>query len=147
MRFSDLDRVYALEKKLFPNPWPKSFFESDLQMRKTIAFVVESNKEIIGYSIASCQDAKCHITNIAVDESQQRKGIGKRLMGVLESSARERGCGEAYLEVRTDNKAAVALYETLGYNISHVQSHYYIDGDDAYVMVKDLSNTGPRDKT
>lgn len=138
MRFDDLDKVYRLEVRLFPNPWPKSFFERDIGSTETIAFVVEHKGSIIGYSIASCVDTKFHITNIAIDGENQRQGIGSELMERLENIAIKKGCRYAYLEVRTNNNAAINFYKHLGYNILYIQKYYYIDGDDAYVMDKEL---------
>jgi ribosomal-protein-alanine N-acetyltransferase len=138
MRTEDIDAVYTMEKELFPNPWPKVFFETDLQIDGTIAYVVEVSTKIIGYSIASCSEGKFHITNIAVDQLHQRKGIASKLMHLLERCAIEKRCNYAYLEVRTDNKAAIGLYNGLGYRIAYRRNHYYIDGDDAYVMEKEL---------
>jgi ribosomal-protein-alanine N-acetyltransferase len=138
MRFDDLDRVYKLEQKSFPNPWPRAFFESDLRLKYTIAFVVEDKNEIVAYSIASCVNKKFHVANIAVDLEYQRQGIASQLMKKIEKIAIERDCLYAYLEVRTDNNAAINLYKNLGYNISGLRKYYYIDGDDAYVMDKEL---------
>ena len=139
MRLDDLDVVYRLEQKLFPNPWPKSFFKHDLQSRGTIAFVVEGEDSLIGYSIASCKDQGLHVTNIAVDTAHQRHGIGSRLMQKLERIAMDRGCRYVYLEVRTNNLAAIDFYKHLYYTIAYTRQHYYIDGDDAYVMEKELA--------
>lgn len=138
MHIEDLDRVYKLETRLFPNPWPKSFFESDLRLNETIAFVLENEGKIIGYSIASMANAKFHITNIAVDEKYQRQGIGSRFVKVLEDTATKNNCNYAYLEVRTNNKTAIDFYESHGYSILYTRSMYYIDGEDAYVMDKEL---------
>lgn len=138
MSNSDLDAVYALEVKLFPNPWPKAFFAADLRSRDAIAYVVESNSAVLAYSMATCVDSKFHVTNIAVDGRHQRHGIATRLMHLLEHDAVEKGCRYAYLEVRTINAPAIRMYEELGYTIAYRRSHYYIDGDDAYVMEKEL---------
>jgi ribosomal-protein-alanine N-acetyltransferase len=139
MHARDLDRVYALERDLFPNPWPKAFFASDLQIDGTIAYVVEISGTIVGYSMASCSEGKFHITNIAVDQSFQRQGIASKLMHLLERCAMEKQCHYAYLEVRTDNTAAIGLYKGLGYSIAYRREYYYIDGDAAYVMEKELA--------
>ena len=139
MHTRDLDRVYALERDLFPNPWPKAFFASDLQVDGTIAYVVEISGKIVGYSMASCSEGKFHITNIAVDQFYQRQGIASKLMHLLERCATEKHCDHAFLEVRTDNAAAICLYQRLGYSIAYRREHYYIDGDDAYVMEKELA--------
>jgi len=138
MSVKDLDAVYALEVELFPNPWPKAFFAADIPMHNTIAYVVENSQTVIAYSLATCTDKKFHVTNIAVKQCYQRQGIASKLMHLLERCALEKGCCSAYLEVRTDNIPAIKLYERLGYSIAYRRSHYYIDGDDAYVMEKEL---------
>ncbi len=138
MRFDDINAVYEMEKRLFPNPWPRHFFENDLKSHHTVAFVAEDNQQAIGYAIASCIDVEFHITNIAVDETHQRQGVARTIMRELENIANERGCISAYLEVRTHNIAAIKLYEKLGYKIIYCRKQYYIDGDDAYVMHKAL---------
>lgn len=138
MRFDDLDKVYEIEQRLFPNPWPRYFFEKDLQSSNTLAFVVEHNEEIVGYSLGSCAELQLHITNIAVVAGFQRQGIGQNLLSKMERIAIERGCTFAYLEVRMSNMAAIEMYRNAGYSILHVSKRYYIDGDDAYVMHKEL---------
>ena len=138
MRIEDIDRVYEIEQSVFPNPWPRYFFEKDLQDSSVIAFVVEKDSEIIGYSIGLCGDKELHITNIAVATGHQRHGIGQRLVCEMENVAIERGCTFAYLEVRINNVAAINMYKNLGFGILHTQKRYYIDGDDAYVMHKEL---------
>lgn len=139
MTIKDLDAIYALEVELFPNPWPKAFFATDLPHATTVAYVVENAPYIIAYSMATCVDGHFHVTNIAVDQNYQRQGIASKLMNILERCALEQRCCSAYLEVRTDNDPAIKLYERLGYSITRRRRHYYIDGDDAYVMEKELS--------
>jgi ribosomal-protein-alanine N-acetyltransferase len=136
MKFEDLDRVYDLERSIFPNPWPKSFFESDLSLPRTVGLVAELDGSIAGYGLAACADIEFHITNIGVEPSFQRRGIASRLMNELERIALERGCTHAYLEVRTDNYPAVELYLKLGYKTLYTRRQYYLDGSDAHVMYK-----------
>jgi ribosomal-protein-alanine N-acetyltransferase len=138
MRFDDIDVVYNMERRLFPNPWPKVFFERDLESPETVALIAEYEGRVVGYAISRCVDVKFHITNIAVDEKYQRRGIATRLMINLERIASERGCNYAYLEVRTNNNPAVNFYKKIDYDISHIHKQYYIYGDDAFVMHKKL---------
>jgi ribosomal-protein-alanine N-acetyltransferase len=138
MRLDDLETVYQLERRLFPNPWPKCFFENDLELPNTIALVAEDNGGVFGYALATYTDTNFHITNIGIAENYQRKGIASQCMAQLEREAREVGCRYAYLEVRTHNTAAITFYKKHGYRIDHVHELYYIDGDDAYVMEKEL---------
>jgi ribosomal-protein-alanine N-acetyltransferase len=138
MHFDDLESVYQLERRLFPNPWPKCFFENDLKLPNTIALVAEDNGMVFGYALATYTDTDFHITNIGIDENYQRRGIASRFMAHLEQEARVMGCRYAYLEVRIHNTTAIAFYKKLGYRIDHLHKLYYIDGDDAYVMQKEL---------
>jgi ribosomal-protein-alanine N-acetyltransferase len=138
MRFEDLDAVCSIEHDVFPNPWPRVFFERDLESGNTVAFVALNDELVIGYAIGNCIDVELHITNIAVAAEHQKGGIGTRLLLKMESVAIERGCTLAYLEVRTSNLAAIKMYEKHGYDILYARKRYYIDGDDAYVMHKEL---------
>jgi len=141
MKFGDLDRVYNLERAIFPNPWPRSFFESDLSLPRTVGLIVEIDKFVVGYGLAACADIEFHITNIGVDPSFQRRGLASRLMAELETIALDRGCTHAYLEVRTDNYPAIELYLKLGYKILYTRRQYYLDGSDAHVMYKNYGRT------
>jgi len=45
---------------------------------------------------------------------------------------------QAFLEVRVSNKPAISLYEKLGFKVLRVIRGYYSDGEDAYVMGRQL---------
>ncbi len=138
MKFEDIAAVYELELKLFANPWPRAFFEGDLNLPSTIAFVSTIGNQLNGYALGSCIHDELHVQNIAVDKRWQRKGIAVKLMYQLEQDAKSRDCCHCYLEVRVNNHAARRLYEKLGYAVLYTRYHYYLDGDDAYVMTKEL---------
>ncbi|OPX17846.1 ribosomal-protein-alanine N-acetyltransferase [candidate division WOR-3 bacterium 4484_100] len=138
MQLSDLDQVYELEKRSFPNPWPRYFFEQDLNKEDAVALVIEHNKTIIAYALAKFEGEKFHITNIAVAKEYQSQGIGKKLMKRLEDAAQKKSCNILYLEVRKSNITAINFYRKLGYRIESICRYYYINGDDAYIMKKEL---------
>ena len=50
------------------------------------------------------------------------------------------GANEFFLEVRKSNEAAVTVYEKLGYSVRRVLRGYYRDGEDAYLMVKQVED-------
>ncbi len=138
MKFTDIDQIYLIEHKVFPNPWPKSFFENDLQKHSTIALVAENNGNVNGYALADCVADELHITNIAVAPEYQHQGIGKQLLSAIEKIGLERDCIYAYLEVRVNNLNAINFYKKFGYKVLQIRKNYYLDGTDAYVMVKEL---------
>ncbi|MEO0161520.1 MAG: ribosomal protein S18-alanine N-acetyltransferase [candidate division WOR-3 bacterium] len=138
MKITDIDQVYMIECKVFPNPWPRSFFEHDLLKNDTIALVAEKDGIVGGYIIADSVLDELHITNVAVAPEYQHQGIGTRLLAEVERRGKQRECLYAYLEVRVDNTVAIKLYKKFGYRIIQLRKNYYLDGTDAYVMGKEL---------
>ncbi|HEY6650482.1 MAG TPA: GNAT family N-acetyltransferase, partial [Mycobacterium sp.] len=62
-------------------------------------------------------------------------GIGRHMMEELLEYASD---GTIFLEVRTDNEAAIALYESLGFvNVGLRRRYYRASGADAYTMRRD----------
>ncbi len=82
-----------------------------------------------------------HLVSIAVLEEYRRRGIGSRLLEKSIRISKEIYDAESmYLEVRITNKPAIRLYEKYGFRKARIIKRYYMDGEDAYVMVKRLKN-------
>lgn len=79
-----------------------------------------------------------HIVSIAVLPGYRRKGIGQALIGKAMESMRIYNAKQCFLEVRVSNIPAISLYKKMGFEISRVIREYYADGEDAYLMVRDL---------
>lgn len=72
------------------------------------------------------------VHTIGVDPLYQGRGIGRRLLDELLGFA---DGGVVYLEVRTDNDAAIALYRSAGFAQIGLRKRYYrVSGADAYTM-------------
>jgi len=56
-----------------------------------------------------------HISNVAVQSANRRRGIGRRLVEAAVELARSRGGEWAILQVRQDNASARRIYEQLGF--------------------------------
>ena len=75
--------------------------------------------------------------NIAVDPAWQRKGLGRQLLEHLIGELEKRGVLTLWLEVRASNTAAIALYESLGFNEATIRRNYYPTAqgrEDAIIM-------------
>lgn len=64
---------------------------------------------------------------VEVAPDARRRGYGLAIMAALLEWGRQRGARWSYLQVGTDNEAAQALYERLGYRTDH-QYRYYTPG-------------------
>jgi predicted GNAT family acetyltransferase len=61
---------------------------------------------------------------VEVADGERRKGYGLAIMASLARWGAEQGARWSYLQVGTDNAAALAMYERLGYRTDH-QYRYY----------------------
>lgn len=142
---ADLLSVFRIEKTAFPQPWPFSAFERFLDEP---AFLVGiRGAEIVGYVVADVtpnygRDIG-HIKDLAVHPDARRQGLGRTLLRRALSILRMAGAVLVKLEVRADNESAKALYRSEGFEPLRRIPRYYEDGDDAEVMVLDLTEWEP----
>lgn len=134
---ADLLEIFRIEKRSFGQPWPYAAFE---QFLGSAGFLVAEDETVVGYAVADTVSDHGipigHIKDIAVEPDRQREGIGRTLLSHGLTRLATAGVRQVKLEVRRSNQAARSLYESFGFEIHHVRSGYYDDGEDAYVMVR-----------
>lgn len=70
------------------------------------------------------------ISNLFVEPSERRRGIGKALLGAMVDLAkRETACRGVILETQTCNAPAIALYESLGFRLCRIDLTEYSNHD------------------
>jgi ribosomal-protein-alanine N-acetyltransferase len=135
MSRSDVPKVAALERAIFSDPWPPSFFNGELDQPLVYAKVAERAGEIVGYSVAWLGAGAGHLGNLAVIPQLRRHGVARRLMDDLLARARALKVQSLTLEVRSTNFAAQTLYRSHGFRLAGLRRGYYRDtGEDALVM-------------
>jgi ribosomal-protein-alanine N-acetyltransferase len=82
---------------------------------------------------SASQQAEAEVHTIGVDPDHQGRGIGRALLEGLLGAADGIGA-VTYLEVRTDNASALALYRATGFAVVGTRRRYYASGADAYTM-------------
>ncbi|HET8670309.1 MAG TPA: ribosomal protein S18-alanine N-acetyltransferase, partial [Candidatus Saccharimonadales bacterium] len=102
--------------------------------RPSRSLIVESTP-IAGYIVARETAGELHINNVAVRPEYRRRGIGAALLNRIIHEARRRKANAAFLEVRSANLAAQALYEKSGFKAIARRADYYSEPrEDAVVM-------------
>jgi len=135
----DLARVCEIESKAFPYPYPCHIFIVYHHLFPDLFLVVECDGDVVGYSLGIIEGStRGHLVSIAVDEKFRRRGLGEALIKEFENRLKTRGASEVVLEVSVNNTAAMSLYKKLGYRIISVLRGYYPNGEDAYLMLKEL---------
>ena len=132
---ADIHEVVEIEKRVFSDPWPASFFSGELDQPHMFARVAERDGQLAGYSLTWLGAGAGHLGNIAVAEAERRRGVARALLLDLIDEARRRKVEEIVLEVRVSNFAAQALYRAHGFRLAGLRRGYYADtGEDALIM-------------
>jgi ribosomal-protein-alanine N-acetyltransferase len=133
LTYGDLPAVLAIERRSFQTPWSLAMFVLELSKPSGICLCTPSERGLAGYLVCSRYADVWHLMNIAVAPERRRQGVATELMERLFEQA---GPGARFtLEVRTSNRAAIAMYEHFGFKPSgHRRRYYHDNGEDALVM-------------
>lgn len=140
IRFENLSRsaipaILEIERQVHSAPWSERSFENELNHAHGVFVVAVTGQEIVGYGASWIMVDEAHITTIAVRPSDQKKGIGRKIMHEILRQSAERGATCSTLEVRVSNAPAISLYESLGYVRVGIRKNYYPDNkEDAVIM-------------
>ena len=131
----DVPAVAAVERLVFTDPWPESFFLGELAQPMVYARVAEREGRLAGYSVAWLGPGSGHLGNLAVAPEQRRRGVARALLVDLLAEAERRGVERLTLEARASNFAAQALYRAHGFRLVGLRRGYYRDtSEDGVVM-------------
>ncbi len=120
-----------------PRPWTAVEFKNILANRFSHVF---GNKEC--FAIYQVVSDEAELLTIATHPNLQGRGLGKKLMQGWQSQAHRLGATRAFLEVASDNRAAIALYDSCGYAPCGLRRGYFQSKSgrktDAIVMERSL---------
>jgi len=88
-----------------------------LQVNPEWFLVAEAAGSVVGSVMAGYEGHRGWINYLAVAPARQRTGLGRVLMAAAEDRLRSAGCPKINLQVRPDNRAAIAFYERLGFAV------------------------------
>ena len=86
-------------------------------------------------------DERAHLVLMAVAPPFRRQGVGRRLLGWLVASAQVAGVMSIHVELRAQNRAAHALYQSLGFAETLRLPGYYRGRETAVRMLRLLRTT------
>jgi ribosomal-protein-alanine N-acetyltransferase len=135
---ADAQRCAELETQLFDgdDPWPAAAFNRELAGPHNHYVGARTDGTLVGYAgisrLGRRPPFEYEVHTVGVDPVYQGRGIGRRLLDELLDFA---AGGVVYLEVRTDNEPAIALYRSAGFEQIGLRRRYYrVSGADAYTM-------------
>ena len=138
-KMTDEDAVFlaAIEEETFSMPWKVSDFLEMNAHDEVVYLVAELEGRIIGGCGVRniCGDGE--ITNVVIQKDFRGRGYSYIMLDRLLEEGRELGASDFTLEVRASNKAAIGLYEKLGFVSEGVRPRFYEKPvEDALIMWK-----------
>jgi [ribosomal protein S18]-alanine N-acetyltransferase len=135
LSLADVPAIMQIEREAFSMPWRESTFEGLLRRPDSDLIGATRVGRLIGYAVCWTVGGQAELGNVAVAASERRRGTGRRLVQEALRRIRERGADECYLEVRSSNDTARALYEECGFSVVGRRRNYYVRPvEDALVM-------------
>jgi ribosomal-protein-alanine N-acetyltransferase len=164
MGVADVPAVAALERMVFPVPWPARAFEYELRHNPMSYFVVVRTRRsgpsqnhpsqqpadtgppqglpplpILGYGGFWFIVDEAHVCTLAVHPDWRGRGLGGLLLVHLIDRATQIGAAVVTLEVRASNSTAQTMYRKYGLAQTGLRKGYYSDNrEDAIIMTTGL---------
>ena len=133
----DLDALVVLEQRSFDaDRISRDQYRRHLRSDSALVLIAASStqpEQLLGSALVFFRrtSAVARLYSLAVQSQARGRGIGVALLEAATTGAARRGCRALRLEVRTDNGAAIRLYERRGFVPIGRINAYYEDGADA----------------
>ena len=132
------DALAVLHATAFDKPWREPEI-ADL-MRSPGVVVLETDG---GFIMIRLLGDAAEVLTLAVAPAARRRGVGRALVQAGVAAAGEAGAASLFLEVAAGNVAAVALYESEGFERAGVRRSYYAragqEPEDALLLRRTLN--------
>jgi len=134
---AELTALAALCEK---RPWSRENIASELAGGLAFHFLLRTAGEgrLCCFVLARMVIDVLDIYNVGTHPEFRRRGCARFLLNHALREAKNRGGKTACLEVRANNTAARACYESLGFRIDSVRKKYYDGEEDAILMSRVL---------
>ena len=133
----DAAKIAEMEKQYFSDPWQQKDIFSYICSDTGMCFTALDDSGVVGYLIGTKIPPEGEIYRIAVREDRRQRGIGYRLLSDALKTETGSGVETVFLEVRSQNQPARALYKAYGFKEIGIRKNYYQNPqDDAIIRVK-----------
>lgn len=142
MTAADVPAVAIIEQSA-PDPWNAKQIaeelESDFARCLVLCETAAGEERILGFCTVQEAAGEAALNAITVAPEARGRGCGEHLLKELLARLAAAGDTEVFLEVRTQNAPAIALYEKTGFVRTGLRRRFYKNPpDDAITMKKEL---------
>ncbi|MES2906284.1 MAG: ribosomal protein S18-alanine N-acetyltransferase [Pseudomonadota bacterium] len=140
LRLQDAAALAEVHANSFIRPWSRGDFETMLGVATNTAYGMKIGRRLIAFLLLRFAADEAEVLTLATHRAFQKLGCGEKLMGHGFGQSMAQGARYMHLEVESNNRAAVKLYEKLGFRETGRRGHYYAPsgGGDAILMSREL---------
>jgi ribosomal-protein-alanine N-acetyltransferase len=143
---ADVEPIVEIERASFSMPWTADMFRWELRNRDVSSTWVARTDDgrVMAFCCVWVILDELHINNVAVAPEFRGRGVAAALLGHVMDDAVRQGAARATLEVRRSNRAALKLYERLGFAEGGIRPNYYANpAEDALILWRTLAVPHP----
>lgn len=121
----DTDEVVAVWRACdLTRPWndPVKDIQRKVDVADNMFLVATVNDRVVGTVMGGYDGHRGWINYLAVDPSQRKLGIGRKLMADIEQQLLALGCPKINLQIRATNTQVIGFYESIGFIDDAVRS-------------------------
>ncbi|SEC41760.1 aminoglycoside 6'-N-acetyltransferase I [Tenacibaculum sp. MAR_2009_124] len=90
-------------------------------------YIAKNQKKLIGVLVLNAIDSEtAEIKNIAIKESEQGKGFGKKILQVAEMIAKEKGYQKLIIGTGNSSVGQLALYQKAGFEMQSIKKDFFL---------------------
>lgn len=128
-KMDEIDKLVEIGMEAFEtsDDEERPLVKSNISNEQRRLLVGHFNNQIIGCVLASLEDDKATIGDLAVKKEYRKRGFGRELLNYVIEDVMQQGIVDMSLSVNTDNGNALMLYKSCGFKVKNAIDFYKIE--------------------
>ena len=137
LKKEDVKQITEFYQRNFPDGWTENMLLSAFDGGRFFAISAKDGERIIGIITFTIGLDDADIEGVVTDKDYRNCGVASALIKLAEEKIAFFNIKKILLEVRESNQSAKNLYIKSGFKSLFVRRKYYLDGENAVVMIKE----------
>lgn len=133
-----MEQLNEVEQTCFHGSWTREMLTEEIENPMSVLVTAERDGRIVGFALGRVVLDEGELYQIGVLPELRRARVASGLLEEFHAQIKAGGAACCFLEVRSRNEAARALYESAGYERISVRRGYY-DDDDAVIYRREMN--------
>lgn len=130
------EQLDEIEQLCFHGSWTREMLLEEINNPLSVFAKSERGGRITGFVLGKLVADEAELYQIGVHPDFRRSGVASYLLEYFHVVLKDKGAACCFLEVRSRNEAAIALYERFGYERISTRKGYYGDDDAAIYKIE-----------